>query len=186
MISIGATRSKDVKADIRAYFCGIKCNGIEIDSEVWEEWKDYRGKFEYYKFGHKCRHKGICIRPIDHSRNTIRIDLNIVDADRKTWVAKVQSSKWDPAKFSSKGDTCFSSHEWHSGSVIRAVHDFGQKFKRWHIVFNNCGNWVNGVIKYLQNEHETYSDEEQITTKEKLREVAQKYNLKIKLIETIN
>ena len=44
-----------------------------------------------------------------------------------------------------------SDHKWHAAAALTAAKHFGQIFKSWNILSNNCWHWSTGLVKFMKD-----------------------------------
>ena len=127
-------------------------NEVHVQSGVWQNWKDFDDRFEYYLFRVKLFHYAICIRRRD-TNATLTIDLVVNNkagsrADSK-WYIRVREAEWRPGN----RNISTSKHKWHAAAALKAVHEFSPKFGDWTAIANNCSTWVKGVVGFMGDDN---------------------------------
>ena len=124
---------------------------VEMQFSVWEDFKNYHGKVEYYLFGGGLRHGGVCFRIPNQDAVVVQAEL-VLGRPRGTeikWFVLCRKGKWKPKK---EDEIHISTHDWHSGTVLKVAHDFAKNFKTYHALFNNCNDWKHKVVEYMRKE----------------------------------
>ena len=120
---------------------------VEIQFQVWEDFKNFDGKVEYYFFGGGFRHGGVCFRiPKQDVVAQAELVLGLHGAEIK-WYVLCRKGKWRP-----KEDKIYmSTYAWHAGTVLKVAHDFAKYFNTYHSLFNNCNDWKHKVVEHMRN-----------------------------------
>lgn len=121
---------------------------VEIQFQVWQDFKNYHGKVEYYFFGGGFRHGGVCFRiPKQDVVGQAELVLGLHGAEIK-WYVLCRKGKWRP-----KEDKIYvSEYDWHVGTVLKVANDFAYHFKTYHILFHNCNDWKIEVVEHMRKE----------------------------------
>lgn len=125
---------------------------VKFQFDVWENFKDYEGKVEYYFFGRTLGHGGVCFR-IPGTDTAAQAELVVSELDayhgEMRWYILVQTTKkWKPQH---NDDVQVSTYAWHTGTVLHMVHNFANAFKQYHILFNNCNKWKTNIVTYMRD-----------------------------------
>ena len=126
---------------------------IELQYKVWEDFKDYEGKVEYYFFGRKLGHGGLCFR-IPNTDTIAQAELVVskrkeYNQEMRWYILVKKSKKWIP---NSEDEVQVSEHAWHAGTVLHMGHNFAKVLKKYHMFFNNCNTWKRNVVAYMRDE----------------------------------
>ena len=124
---------------------------VKFQFDVWEKFKDYEGKVEYYLFGRMLGHGGLCFRIPDTDTiaqaELVVSELDAYHGQMRWYILVKKTNKWKPK---SEADVQISKHAWHAGTVLHMAHKFAQVFKSYHALFNNCNAWKKKVVAYLR------------------------------------
>lgn len=121
---------------------------IKFQFAVWEEFKNYEGKIQYYFFGRRFGHGGVCFR-FHESDIPAKAEL-IIDKfqEEDKWFIRVKTTEWRP-RCENKVEV--SKHNWHVGAMLHVAHRFSQgKFRNYHKLCNNCNDWKKEVVCYMR------------------------------------
>ena len=147
---IGSTASKENQAAAAVGVCeicsiaasSVQCsNEIHVQRGLWQKWKDFNDRFDYYIYRLKL-HSVICIQRQD-TKAALAIDL-VVKQNTKKWYIRVREVEWKPGNWKVHK----SKHAWHAAAALKAVQSYTVDFDKWNIV-NNCGTFVKGVIERM-------------------------------------
>ena len=109
---------------------------------------NYKGKIQYYFFGRRFGHSGVCFR--FHDSDTPATAKLIIDKfqGEDKWFIRVKTTEWRPR---SENEVEISKHDWHVGAMLHVAHRFSQgKFRNYHKLFNNCNRWKKEVVDYMR------------------------------------
>ena len=121
---------------------------IKVQFAVWEDFKNYKGKIQYYFFGTRFGHGGVCFRMQD-SDTTAKAEL-IVDKfqGEDKWFIYVKTTEWRPT---SENEVEVSKYDWHVAAMLHEAHRFSRDvFKDYHKLYNNCNHWKIKVVRYMR------------------------------------
>ena len=121
---------------------------IKFQFAVWEDFKNYKGKIQYYFFGRRFGHGGVCFR-FHESDIPAKAEL-IIDKfqGEDKWFIHVKTTEWRPR---SENEVEVSKHVWHVGAMLHVAHRFSQgKFRNYHKLCNNCNDWKKEVVRYMR------------------------------------
>lgn len=121
---------------------------IVITRELWDKFKDFHGKPDYYFFGGGLKHGGICFRRND-TGECGRIELvHSMFERRRKWYTLAKRSAWRPEPDSTIHTA---THSWSAPTILQRCHDFASLFSVYHALFHNCNLWKVEVAKHMQN-----------------------------------
>lgn len=112
---------------------------IKFQFAVWEDFKNYKGKIQYYFFGRRFGHSGVCFRFHDSDTPpTAKLIIDKFQGEDK-WFIRVKTTEWRPR---SENEVEISKHDWHVGAMLHVAHRFSQG--------NNCNHWKKEVVRYMR------------------------------------
>ena len=119
---------------------------IKFQFAVWEDFKNCKGKIQYYFYGRRFGHGGVCFRFQD-SDTPAKAEL-IIDKFQDKWFIHVKTTEWRPR---SENEVEVSKYDWHIGAMLHEAHRFSRDvFEDYHILFNNCKHWKKEVVRYMR------------------------------------
>ena len=126
------------------------CPLVIMQFSVWQNFKNYHGKVEYYFFGGGLRHGGVCFRiPKQDVVAQAELVLGMPGGAEIKWFVLCRKGKWKPKE---EDEIYISTYDWHSGTVLKVAHDFAKTFKTYHALFNNCNDWKHKVVEHMRKE----------------------------------
>ena len=130
---------------------------LDPDRNLIEEWKDFHGYVEHYKFGSTSPfgHNGHVFRQPGTER-VLKIHL-LVHASN-TWSIVIEKTEWKPEENIFKR----SQHKWHAAKLIVAADGFSKEFGSWRLLFNNCRDFTSKLEEYLIKKEPYWSSTDMI------------------------
>ena len=126
---------------------------INLHFLVWEEFRNHKGKIQYYYFGKSFGHGGVCFRIPDSdtiAQAGLVLDDDAYQGKRRCWsvlVKKTMTTEWKPE---SEDDVKVSEYDWHIGAMLHMAHKFAKEFKDYNMLYNNCKHWKWRIVDYMR------------------------------------
>ena len=124
---------------------------VKFQFDVWENFKEYEGKVEYYPFGRMLGHGGLCFRIPDTDTiaqaELVVSELDAYHGETRWYILVHKTTKWKPGE----DEVQVSEHAWHAGTVLYMIHNFAKLFKNDHMLFNSFNAWKRKMVAYMRD-----------------------------------